>query len=296
MSKKYVNVYKLKIGDKIGKSTIINIEKIEDYYLWYFKCDCGKEFTLKSKYDTEIWYGKENISYRNAISCGCNKNNHFEVGQVINRYEIIEFKEYHNKYYYRLRCIKCGKTRQVEEWKLEDAYYRLGKLFCICKKVTCIRFGKIEKDSTYYELYNKWRNMNNRCNNKDCPQYKDYGARGISVCNEWNWKNGEEAWINFKNWSIENGYIPRKERNRDQELDRIDVNGSYEPNNCRFITHKENMRNTRRAKRVNIDGNILTISEWSELTDVGYQSILYQYNKYGEEHTAEYIKKHLKAS
>ena len=81
-------------------------------------------------------------------------------------------------------------------------------------------------------LRNLYYNMRTRCYNKKSDHYKFYGERGITVCNEWL----NDKFV-FYNWAINNGY------NENNQIDRINVDGNYEPNNCRFITNKENSRN-----------------------------------------------------
>lgn len=81
-------------------------------------------------------------------------------------------------------------------------------------------------------LYHTWQNMKKRCYNKKDPKYKNYGARDIKVCQEW--LNDFQA---FSNWAINNSY------QEDLTIDRIDVNGNYEPANCRWLTKDEQMWN-----------------------------------------------------
>ena len=81
-------------------------------------------------------------------------------------------------------------------------------------------------------LYNIWLYMKDRCYNKNMRQYKDYGGRGITICNEW--RNNPEAFIG---WGKDNGF------EKGLEIDRRDNNGNYEPSNCRFVTHAVNNQN-----------------------------------------------------
>lgn len=88
-------------------------------------------------------------------------------------------------------------------------------------------------------IYNIWRNMKGRCYNpKSYKNYKHYGGRGIKVCDEW-----LNDFKSFYNWSITHGYRD------DLTIDRIDVNGNYEPSNCRWITMQEQNRNKRSNKQ-----------------------------------------------
>lgn len=86
-------------------------------------------------------------------------------------------------------------------------------------------------------LGNIYRGMLNRCHNKKSHSYKYYGERGIFVCQEW-----IDSFKAFHDWSLQNGYSP------DREIDRKDVNSGYSPDNCRWATRTEQMRNTRKRK------------------------------------------------
>jgi hypothetical protein len=92
-------------------------------------------------------------------------------------------------------------------------------------------------------IYSRWLHMVKRCTDSTHKDYKDYGGRGITVCEEW------LSYDNFYEWAMANGY------SEDLTIDRIDVNGNYEPSNCRWATRKEQARNTR--KNVFVDGKCL---------------------------------------
>lgn len=105
-----------------------------------------------------------------------------------------------------------------------------------------------------------WRSMMNRCTNKNCKQWKNYGGRGISVC---------QRWHNFLNFFQDMGLKPFLK----YDLDRIDNNGNYEPGNCRWVTRKVNARNRRNNHFITYQGQTKTISEWAEISGVDQRSI-----------------------
>lgn len=96
-----------------------------------------------------------------------------------------------------------------------------------------------------------WANMWSRCRNKNLTNYKDYGGRGIKVC---------ERWKKFLNFLEDMGYAPTPKH----EIDRKNVNGNYSKRNCKWVTHKQNSRNQRKTTRVRYRGQIKSVSEWCE--------------------------------
>lgn len=92
--------------------------------------------------------------------------------------------------------------------------------------------------------------MLSRCTNKNHPSYPDYGGRGIAVCDRWS--------NSFENFLTDMGERPSAHHS----LDRIDVNGIYEPKNCRWALKKEQANNTRRNRYVVVDGQRLTRSQY----------------------------------
>ena len=94
-----------------------------------------------------------------------------------------------------------------------------------------------------HQLYRVWANMKRRIYNKNHPNYKDYGGRGITICDEW-----IHHPINFIGWALNNGY------KKGLHLDRINNDGDYKPNNCRFITQSDSKRNTQLLKSTNTSG------------------------------------------
>lgn len=128
------------------------------------------------------------------------------------------------------------------------------------KSCGCLAKEMISKRMTKHNMYGSriyrtWHRMKTRCNNCNIESYKYYGGRGIKVCNEWN--NKENGFLNFYNWAIENGYRD------DLSIDRINVNGNYEPNNCRWITNFEQQNNKTNNHIIEYYGKKYTLAQLS---------------------------------
>lgn len=139
---------------------------------------------------------------------------------------------------------------------------------CGCLRGDFVRERFVTHGLTNTHLYGTWHNMKNRCLNPRVERYKDYGGRGIKVCDEW--LNDFQA---FYDWAMANGY------HEDLSIDRIDANGNYEPNNCRWVDMKTQANNKRNNFLVEINGESKTIGEWSRITGVGYSTICQRYRR-----------------
>lgn len=129
-------------------------------------------------------------------------------------------------------CEHCGK--QVEKQKNNG----LRDFSCGCARYELTSksnamHGDSNSNAEYYNLWSTWCNMRDRCNRSTNQDYQYYGGKGIVVCNEWN------DYLEFKKWSILNGYI----LNGNLQIDRIDSNKNYSPDNCRWVDAKTNQRN-----------------------------------------------------
>lgn len=114
------------------------------------------------------------------------------------------------------------------------------------------------------KIYNVYHNMKARCLNPKSIGYKDYGGRGINICEEWIGKNG---FINFAKWAFSNGWDENKSA-KEQTIERNDVNGNYCPENCSIIPMHMQYFNRRDTHNIEIDGVTKTLKEWSDLYGV----------------------------
>ena len=109
-------------------------------------------------------------------------------------------------------------------------------------------------------------NMKARCSNPNNPHYKYYGGRGITVCEEWQHVD------KFREWAYNNGYKPGL------TIDRIDVNGNYEPSNCRWITMQEQQFNKTDSHLITYKGETKCLAEWENQLGIDHRTILARLN------------------
>lgn len=102
-------------------------------------------------------------------------------------------------------------------------------------------------------LYKIWTTMKSRCLSPEFAKYKDYGGRGIKICDDW--INNYSA---FKEWAMNNGYADNL------SIDRINNDGNYEPSNCKWSTGKEQCRNRRTNHLITYNGKTQCLTEWAE--------------------------------
>lgn len=112
------------------------------------------------------------------------------------------------------------------------------------------------------KLYRVWNSMKQRCYNSNDKFYFCYGGRGIKVCDEW-----RKDFKSFYDWAMRNGY------QENLTIDRIDVNGNYNPSNCRWVDDKTQQRNRRDRERVLFNGKDMTLVEVSEETGISLATL-----------------------
>ena len=234
--KDYSNI----IGDVYGGIMIISIDenvekgKRRQCEIECLKCGNNKYLPLHK------------VIEGNYKSCGCKKNKRSQnrridydsiVGETLYNYFVFN----HNKDNRKLsvECIFCKKIKDVDRYKLYRGLY--GKCECL-----------LNHNMSRSKIYNRWKGMKSRCNNPNHTHYNHYGARGIKVCDRWA--------TSFDNFYKDMGEPPTEKH----QIDRIDNDGNYEPNNCRWVTPTQNMNNQREKQH----------------NKTGYQNVYFKNGRY----------------
>ena len=169
----------------------------------------------------------------------------------------------------------CGNTHVVPSGKLVQGKskscgcYRRKNSTCMLEKHGITTGGKPR-------TFIIWNGMKSRCLNHNSTSYKNYGGRGISICDEW------LVFENFHNWAMANGYKDWL------QIDRIDNDGNYEPSNCRWVTRKENMRNCSYNHYIEIMGMRKIVSDWIKELGIS-KTTAYKYLKISDKAFVEYV-------
>ena len=116
-------------------------------------------------------------------------------------------------------------------------------------------------------LYGVWDGMKRRCYDENHDHFKAYGGRGIKMCDEW-----KDNFNTFAEWAFENSYDETAPYG-ECTLDRIDVNGNYEPSNCRFVSFKEQNRNRRNNKYVEVNGRKVLLMDLCKEVGLDYSTL-----------------------
>ena len=172
------------------------------------------------------------------------------AGQKYGRLTVLKRVENTNAGKTKWLCqCDCGKMTKVVGSNLKNG---------MTKSCGCLSVDMLIERSTKHGLDNSriciiWRNMKSRCHNSKNKQFKNYGGRGIYICDEW---LGENALKNFADWSFENGYSEKL------TIDRIDNNKGYSPDNCRWVDCSVQANNKRNNILITNNGKTQTLVQW----------------------------------
>lgn len=186
------------------------------------------------------------------------------VGQQFGRLTVIRLdgKTSNGNAKWLCRC-DCGNLKSVGSYALRSG----NTQSCGCIQQEQRTLGPKTHGESKASLYKLWGGMRVRCNERFAEKYPIYSGRGIKVCDEW---SKYEA---FRDWALSHGY------HEGLTIDRIDVNGDYEPTNCRFITLKEQQNNRRNNHLLTFRGKTQTMSQWADEVGLKYKCLEHRINR-----------------
>lgn len=257
-------------GQRFGKLLVVERSGTKnDKAIWKCQCDCGNISFANTS----------NLRRGNTRSCGClsiecitnlNKGKSLMIdlsGQKFGRLTVLEFSHFSKdkkRTYWKCRC-DCGKEIITRADGMKSGH--TNSCGCYNKDVV----AEIKPSKTHglsdEKVYKIWAGMKNRCYNHKSIEYNIYGGRGITVCDEW--RNNPEAFIE---WAYENGFDKNK-REKEQSIDRIDVNKGYSPDNCRFANATTQANNTRSNVNISYSGKTQTLAQWCRELGLPYSTI-----------------------
>lgn len=179
-------------------------------------------------------------------------------GKKYNRLTVIKF-DYRKgtDYFWICRC-ECGNVKSIKS----NAFKSGGTKSCGCYSIEVRKLiGTTHGEANNSKEYRTWLAIKRRCLDKNDNRYNDYGGRGIQICEEWAYS--------YQNFLLGVGRAPSKEHS----IDRIDVNGHYEPGNCRWATRIEQQNNMRSNRIITHDGESKTLAQWCRHLGLRYGTV-----------------------
>lgn len=251
-------------GQRFGRLMVIGQDGKRDKagsVMWDCSCSCGKTVIVSSG----------NLVRGNTSSCGCARVDYREhahsvglkrkdlVGKRFGKLVVVSFdrtcEERHRTFW---NCVcDCGEKKSIRGDSLKS-----GKVVsCGCYGTS--RIGLVNRSHGFSQtrLYNKYQQMLKRCYSSDSVEYSNYGGRGIYVCDRWLGASG------FLSFLEDMGECPEG-----KSIDRINNEGPYSPDNCRWASKKEQARNRRGNVFLEYNGERKCMSEWCELFNLPYQA------------------------
>jgi len=239
-------------GEKIGKWEVLYKTDERDkagVCFYHCRCECGEERNVRS---TEL-------RARTSTSCGCDRNVVDIAGKRFGKLVVINRSWSKRKYHgiiWNCKC-DCGNTVEV----LASSLINGNTKSCGCLKKISYNYKHGDK---HKKLYYVWSGIKDRCYRKKSIGYKNYGARGILMCEEW-----KNDYLAFREWALSNGY------KEGVSIDRIDVNGNYCPENCRWVNTEIQANNKRTNRVLTYNNKSMTVAQWTRFLGIKNKDAIY---------------------
>ena len=240
-------------GNQYGRWMVLGEDKNKKGH-WMCQCECG---TVKSVDGNSLRRG-------GTLSCGClarelakDRLTQDLTGKTFGDWTVLYGPVHQSGKRTKWHCrCKCGIERDVYAVNLT----RGMTTSCGCESGKKIGESRKTHGKRNTRLYTVWYDMRRRCLDDKNTAYKHYGGRGIKICDEW---LGENGFQHFWDWAYANGYDDTA-KIAECTLDRIDVNGNYEPSNCRWVDAKTQGRNRTDTTYLTIGDTTRSLGDWSE--------------------------------
>lgn len=259
------------IGKRFGKLVVVDFDHMGGHgsSYWLCECDCGGNAVVNRKC----------LISGNTRSCGCLRPLNYDtelLGKKFERLYVVKFDHMddHGRSYWLCEC-ECGKKLIVRRESLLTGHTKS----CGCYKLDKLSERETTHGMSNTRLYNTWQAIKDRCLNKNNSRYNKYGGQGIKMCNEW------DDFITFYDWAAENGYTD------DLTIDRIDNDGDYCPENCRWVDNLAQQNNKGNNRFVTYLDSRHTIAEWARIMNISDCNLRYHINHNNISDFAEYFGK-----
>jgi hypothetical protein len=221
---KFVDITGMRSGKLVARRFLGN-------RMWECDCDCGNTKAVRV----------DHIVHQDTKTCGCSGVGKLidVTGQTFGNLFVIGRIPVDGRVMWECKCLLCGNIVKADSENLRHGL--ANPCECSRKSQRGINSATYKHGGCRTRLYNIWQGMLNRCRNPNIERYDCYGGRGIKVCDEW------YEFSPFQQWAIANGYAD------DLSIDRIDVDGNYEPSNCRWIPMREQAANRRPRRKINVE-------------------------------------------
>lgn len=187
----------------------------------------------------------------------------YKIGNKIGRLTILDIEKVVRNGQTRFFCVcqcDCGNIKKIRMDSISTKEGGTQSCGCYAKELSSVRNSTHKMTHTI--TYQSWFSMRSRCFNKNNPSYSHYGAIGVTVCDRWK--------DSFENFLTDMGERPSKA----YSIDRVDVNGNYEPTNCRWATSIQQQNNKKNNNSITYNGETHTVSEWARILGIK-ASIIY---------------------
>lgn len=252
-------------GKKFGRLKVLKeAGRKNGNITWECLCDCGKK---------TICIGSE-LKSGHVRSCGClqvdivkqNKNTRQDLtGQRFNRLLVLRLAGKSKSGNLRWECIcDCGNKTIVDAGNLKKGHVQS----CGCLNIERVKQVNTTHGGTNDALFKVWEMIKERCLKPSHKSYKDYGGRGITICEEW-----EHDYQKFKDFALSHGW------KRGLQVSRIDNEKGYFPENVNFVTRVENSNNRRNTIFIDFEGKKVSLANLARMVNKNYSSLWSRYRR-----------------